>query len=166
MTSLKTLLLQGKKGQYTNECNNPITTILWHYDLNFCANIYCALFVVEQMKYCQGPKCHEYKTKDRIRGMKGDKHYETRKRIYYHDEFCDQRCLYDWMRMHGQRAVDHFGRIHEPKRTGCDSAWYKSSDWNRNSGSYDQYYFINDLLGQRIRITQQQYNDTNLTTPS
>ena len=37
------------------------------------------------MKYCQGPKCHEHRTKDRIRGPKGDKHYETRKRseFYY-----------------------------------------------------------------------------------
>ena len=35
------------------------------------------------MKYCQGPKCHEYKTKDRIRGHKGDKHYETRKNGYF-----------------------------------------------------------------------------------
>jgi len=34
------------------------------------------------MKYCQGPKCHEYRTKDRIRGPKGDKHYETRKRSH------------------------------------------------------------------------------------
>ena len=24
------------------------------------------------IKYCQGPKCHEYHTKDRIRGHKGD----------------------------------------------------------------------------------------------
>ncbi len=31
------------------------------------------------MRYCQGTMCHEYKTKDRIRGQKGDKHYETRK---------------------------------------------------------------------------------------
>ena len=22
------------------------------------------------LKYCQGPKCHQYKTKDRIKGMK------------------------------------------------------------------------------------------------
>ena len=47
------------------------------------------------MKYCQGPKCHTYTTKDRIRGSKGDKHYETRKRssMYYGDgNFCDQRC--------------------------------------------------------------------------
>ena len=35
------------------------------------------------MKYCQGPKCHTYQTKDRIRGPKGDKHYETRKNGYF-----------------------------------------------------------------------------------
>jgi len=29
---------------------------------------------MSEMKYCQGPKCHEHKTKDRIRGPKGDKH--------------------------------------------------------------------------------------------
>ena len=33
---------------------------------------------MSEMKYCQGPKCHTYHTKDRIRGHKGDKHYETR----------------------------------------------------------------------------------------
>ena len=116
------------------------------------------------MKYCQGPKCHEYKTKDRIRGSKGVKHYETRKRIYYHDEFCDQRCMYDWMRMHGTRAVDHFGRIHEPKRQDSNSAWYKDYKWI--SGGNHQHYFINDLLGERRPITEQQYNDKNLTTPN
>ena len=116
------------------------------------------------MNYCQGPKCHTYSTKDRIRGPKGDKHYETRKKTYYHDEFCDQRCMYDWMRMHGTRAVDHFGRIHEPKRQDASGAWYKHRSWR----GYDNndYYIINDLLGQRIPITQAQYNDKNLTTPN
>ena len=122
------------------------------------------------MKYCQGPICHEHKTKDRIRGPKGDKHYETRKRtsFYYgNGNFCDQRCMYEWFTMHGQRAVDHFGRIHEPKRLGCDSAWYKDCkylSWNNGDARY-QHYLVNDLLGQRIPITQQQYNDKNLTTP-
>jgi hypothetical protein len=120
------------------------------------------------MKYCQGPKCHEYKTKDRIRGCKGDKHYETRKRTYYHDEFCDQRCMYDWMRMHGTRAVDHFGRLHEAKRQDSNSAWYKDYKYHHNNGNGTTYthYFINDLLGERRPITEQQYNDTNLTTPN
>jgi hypothetical protein len=116
------------------------------------------------MKYCQGTKCHEYKTKDRIRGHKGDKHYETRKRTIYFNSFCSQQCQYDWFNKFGTRAVDHFGRIHEPKRTGCDRAWYKDYTW-RGGGNHD-HYFINDLLGQRISITQAQYNDENLTTPS
>jgi len=118
------------------------------------------------MKYCQGPKCHEYKTKDRIRGSKGDKHYETRKnKHFYNGEFCSMMCRDDWFNTFGKRAVDHFGRIHEPKRTDCDSAWYKSSDWNSNSRSYDQYYFINDLLGQRIPITKLQYDNQDLVRP-
>ena len=120
-----------------------------------------------EMKYCQGPICHEHRTKDRIRGPKGDKHYETRKRssLPYANEWCSMQCYNDWLNKFGTRAIDHFGRIHEPKRTGCDSAWYKDNQWNRTTNNYDQYYFINDLLGERRPITQQQYNDENLTTP-
>ena len=118
------------------------------------------------MKYCQGPLCHTYTTKDRIRGSKGDKHYETRKQTYYFDSFCSPRCYHDWFRKFGNNAIDHFGRTHEPKRTGCDSAWYKDNQWNRTTNNYDQYYFINDLLGERRPISQAQYNDQDLTTPS
>ena len=122
---------------------------------------------MSQLKYCQGPKCHEHKTRDRIRGPKGDKHYETRKRTYYHDEFCDQRCMYDWMRMHGTRAIDHFGRTREPKRADANSAWYKDYKYHHNNSNGTTYthYFINDLLGERRPITQQQYDDQNLRTP-
>jgi len=118
------------------------------------------------MKYCQGPKCHEYTTKDRIKGSKGDKHYETRKRssfYYLGGNACDMRCQNDWFELHGTRAVDHFGRIHEPKRTGCDSAWYKRCKWV--SADNYEHYFTNDLLGRTVSITEQQYADTNLTTP-
>ena len=123
------------------------------------------------MKYCQGPECHEHHTKDRIRGSKGDKHYATRRRssFYYgNGNFCDQRCMYDWFTLHGQRAVDHFGRIHEPKRIAADSAWYKDSKYNYNNGQGSTYthYFVNDVLGERQPITQQQYDDENLTTPT
>ena len=85
------------------------------------------------MKYCQGPKCHEYRTKDRIRGPKGDKHYETRKRssFYYLDgNCCSMQCMYDWFNKFGNLALDHFGRIHEPKRQDASGAWYKTYDWN------------------------------------
>ena len=73
-------------------------------------------------------------------------------------------CQDDWFREYGNRAVDHFGRIHEPKRVGCDSAWYKDYTW-RSGGNHD-HYFINDLLGERQPITQQQYDDTNLVRPN
>jgi len=117
------------------------------------------------MKYCQGPKCHTYTTKDRIRGSKGDKHYETRKRTYLlFDLFCDNRCWSDWFKMHGERAVDHFGRIHEPKRQDASGAWYKDYKWR--SMNNHQHYFVNDLLGERISITQQQYQDENFTQPN
>ena len=119
------------------------------------------------MKYCQGPSCHTYRTKDRIRGSKGDNHYETRKRtsMYYgNGNFCCQTCLYDWINKHIEHALDHFGRTHEPKRVGCDSAWYKYRDWR---GYHDNtYYFVNDLLGERRPITQEQYQDENFTTPN
>ena len=32
------------------------------------------------MKYCQGPNCHTYDTKDRKRGPKDNKRNETRRR--------------------------------------------------------------------------------------
>ena len=123
------------------------------------------------MKYCQGPKCHEYHTKDRIRGPKGDKHYETRKRsefYYLGGNACNMRCQDDWFKKFGEMALDRFGRIHEPKRTGCDSAWYKDYKYNYNNGSNSNYdhYFVNDLLGQRILITEQQYQDDNFTSPT
>ena len=119
------------------------------------------------MKYCQGPKCHEYKTKDRIRGSKGDKHYETRKRssfYYLGGNACDMRCQSDWFKKFGNMALDHFGRIHEPKRQDASGAWYKDYRWHHNDNH--DHYFINDLLGQRISITQQQYDDTDLVRPN
>ena len=71
------------------------------------------------MKYCQGPKCHTYETKDRIRGPKGSKRYETRRRsnfYYLGGNACDMRCQADWFRKFGEQAINHFGRIHEPKK--------------------------------------------------
>ena len=111
------------------------------------------------MKYCQGPKCHTYRTKDRIRGPKGDKHYQTRKKssFYYLDgNCCSMQCMYDWFNKFGTMALDHFGRVTEAKRVDCDGAWYKDYDW-RNDGHL--HYIKNDLLGRRISITLQQYNN-------
>ena len=118
------------------------------------------------MKYCQGPLCHTHKTKDRIRGPKGDKHYETRKRseMNYNGNFCSMICQDNWFGKFGDMAIDRFGRIHEPKRLDCDNAWYK--DYTYDYPNNTNHCFKNDLLGQRIAITEQQYNDENFTTPN
>ena len=117
------------------------------------------------MKYCQGPDCHTYETKDRIRGPKGDKHYETRKRshMYYNGNFCSLNCQNDWFQKFGNNAIDHFGRIHEPKRQDASGAWYKDYRWV-NGGNHE-HYFANDLTGQRIPITEQQYDNPSLVRP-
>ena len=116
------------------------------------------------MKYCQGTMCHQYRTKDRIRGTKGQKYYSTRRRsqFYYSDNFCSLACQNDWLTQNIENALNHFGRTTEPKRTECDNAWYKAYDWRNGN----DYYFVNDLLGQRIPITSQQYNDENFIKPN
>ena len=125
---------------------------------------------MSELKYCQGPLCHTHKTKDRIRGPKGDKNYETRKRSHLlWDLFCSMKCERDWMDKFGAQAVDHFGRIHEAKITTADSAWYKDYIWRTTETtgqSRYNHYFVNDLLGKRIPITEQQYDDKNLRRPT
>ena len=117
------------------------------------------------MKYCQGNKCHEYKTKDRIRGTKGQKYYSTRRRPnLLWNSFCSQRCADDWLIKNIERALDHFGRTTEPKKTMCDQAWYK--DYTFGYPNNSNYRFVNDLLGQRILITPEKYQDDNFTKPN
>jgi hypothetical protein len=77
-------------------------------------------------------------------------------------------CQHDWFSKFGNMALDHFGRLHEPKRTDANGAWYKDYTYkydHTNNRSNNIHYFANDLLGERRPITEQQYNDTNLRTP-
>ena len=116
------------------------------------------------MKYCQGPNCHTYKTKDRIRGPKGAKHYQTRRRTdfdYLGGNACSMNCQDDWFRKFGEQALNHFAKIVEPKKLDCDNAWYKDYDWRNGTN----HYFVNDLLGERVRITQEQYRDASFVRP-
>ena len=113
------------------------------------------------LKYCQGTCCHQYTTKDRLRGNKDNKTFQTRRRtsFYYgQGNFCSLNCQNDWFATNGERAIDHFGRLREPKRVGCENAWYKDYTWG--STNNHQHYIKNDLLGQKILITEQQYDNT------
>jgi len=120
---------------------------------------------MSQLKYCQGPKCHIYDTKDRKKGPKDNKRNETRRRssFYYLDgNACSMMCERDWYNVYGSRALDHFGRISEPKVLTKDNAWVNRRNWNHPS--QDTFYVYNYLTEERRPITQQQYNDdTNIT---
>ena len=116
-------------------------------------------------KYCQGPKCHTYMTQDRKRGMKGSKYYQTRTmgRYGYGDNnFCTLSCWTDWFMKHGTRAIDHFGRLHNPIRLTQENAWIKDYTWRRDSTGHE-HYFLNKLTNQRVPLTEAQYDDNNYT---
>ena len=117
-------------------------------------------------KYCQGPLCHTYMTKDRKRGIKGDKYYQTRTmgRYGYGDNnFCTGICQGDWWAKHGTRAIDHFGRLHNPIRLTNENAWIK--DYNGYWGDEESttYRFENKLTNERIPLTKAQYDDNDYT---
>ena len=119
---------------------------------------------MSQLTYCQGPKCHTYNTKDRKKGPKGNKRNETRRRssfYYLGGNACSMNCQDDWFRKFGEQALNHFGKIVEPKKLDCDNAWYKDYDWRNGTN----HYFVNDLLGERVRITQEQYRDESFVRP-
>ena len=85
------------------------------------------------MKYCQGPKCHTYYTKDRKRGPKGNKTNQTRRRsqflLFKQGNACSMQCERDWFDMYGERALDYFGRVTQPIVLTEDNAWRQV--WNR-----------------------------------
>ena len=104
-------------------------------------------------------------TQDRKRGMKGDKYFQTRTlgRYGYGDNnFCTNICLGDWWAKHGTRAVDHFGRLHNPIRLMPENAWIKDYRYRRDDNGYD-HYFLNKLTDERIPLTLAQYDDNNYT---
>ena len=118
---------------------------------------------MSELKYCQGPDCHTYHTQDRLKGPKGNKTYQTRRRSYLHfGEFCDNRCYNDWFRKYGTRAVDHYGRLNEAKHLTEQNAWRKSFDWD-NDYENRTYVFRNSITHETRPLTEAQYNDNNYT---
>jgi len=120
---------------------------------------------MSELKLCQGTKCHTYHTQDRLKGTKGNKTYQTRRRssFYYGGgNFCSLNCQTDWFDDFGDRAIDHFGRTTQAKHLTEDNAWYKSYDWNSN---YDNrtYVIRNGITREQRPLTEQQYNDSNYT---
>ena len=120
---------------------------------------------MSELKYCQGPDCHTYNTQDRLKGPKGNKTYQTRRRssMYYGTgNFCSMNCYNDWAETFIDRAIDHFGRLTEPKHLTEDNAWQKTYDW-RIDDRQNRYFFVNGITNERRSLTEEQYNNNNYT---
>ena len=119
---------------------------------------------MSNLKLCQGPRCHTYHAQDRLKGPKENKTYQTRRRssFYYGgSNFCSLNCQNDWFNDFGDKAINHFGRLTEPKKLTEHNAWHKTWDWN---GRDDRSYVYRNAITKETRpITEQQYNDSNYT---
>jgi len=109
-------------------------------------------------KLCQGPSCHTYDTSDRKRGPKGNKRNQTRtlgRYAYGGGNFCTLNCQNDWWELHGTQAVDHFGRIYQPKVLTSENGWRQV--WNRrhwDNNNEPRYIERNMLTGEERPLTE------------
>ena len=120
---------------------------------------------MSELKFCQGTECHTHMTKDRIKGTKGNKTYQTRRRssFYYgNGNFCSLWCQDNWFNEFGNRAIDHFGRTTKPKILTEQNAWYKSFNYRSNTDEQD-YYSYNRLTNEQRSLTKAQYDDSSYT---
>ena len=122
---------------------------------------------MSDLKYCQGPDCHLYTTQDRLKGTKPNKTYQTRRRSnlwYGNSNFCDQRCLYDWVNKYIEQGLDHFGRTTKAKHLTEDNAWIKDYDYNyRDDNPKSNWRSVNTITKEERPLTEAQYNDSNYT---
>ena len=121
---------------------------------------------MSNLKFCQGTSCHQYCTQDRLRGTKGNKTFQTRRRsgFYYgKSNFCSLNCQNDWWEIHGDNAIDHFGRLTEAKHLTEENAWVKDYDWRSNIDDSHRYYTVNKITKEQRPLTEEQYRDNNYT---
>jgi hypothetical protein len=115
--------------------------------------------------YCQGPECHTYKTQSRVRGPKGSKVLRTRfarceytpeHRSFWEDYFCDERCLYAWLKVHLNNLMLSVGIKTQPSETPVDviKESYERTDY------YNNKYIYTDTT---IKLLNEQTNDDSIT---
>jgi hypothetical protein len=108
---------------------------------------------MSEYKWCHGPNCHERRTTNRVRGVKGNKVLRTVKikpngwtRDTQWEYFCDQTCLHDFIRKHWQEFVRLHPRtecletpieVQKVKHEGYDSRWGRTPDWTETKITVD-----------------------------
>ena len=116
--------------------------------------------MARETKWCQNPKCPEKKLSNQIRGIKGNKYYQSNKANGYgNGNFCTQGCADSWCHIYMDRAIDSMGvRITEPVKVSMENAWFVDADYQYDSGGDNNwlYFLVNKLYNVRQPITKQQ----------
>ena len=96
-------------------------------------------FGMSNYNWCHGPKCHEHRTQDRIRGVKGNKVLRTRKVSFnpnasWYDSnssmnyFCSQGCQNDFWNIYGNQIRQIAPRT-EPLETSIEVEVKTYTNW-------------------------------------
>ena len=108
--------------------------------------------------WCQNPKCPNKQTRTQIRGIKGHKYYQSNKASEgYFGIACCQGCLYKWIEDNKDAFINVAGRVTKPVKLTPESSWKKEYTWRSSSDGGCQHYLENILLGEKISITEAQY---------
>ena len=74
------------------------------------------------------------------------------------------QCERDWFEVYGSRALDHFGRITEPRVLTQDNAWRKTYH-NYNHDTHEWQHCVRNYLTDEERpITREQFYNDNIIT--
>ena len=107
-------------------------------------------------EWCQNKKCPDKKTQTQIRGVKGNKYYQSNKASSYYGHWCSMGCRETWWNEHKDTCMNAVGFI-DKQVLPLDDAWFVQSDYQWNSGDCTYlYYIINKNRGIKQQITREQ----------
>ena len=109
-------------------------------------------------EWCQNKKCPDKKTQTQIRGVKGNKYYQSNKASRYYGHWCSMGCREQWWNEHKDTCMNAVGFIGK-QVLPLEDAWFVEYQYNWNSDEQEHrplYYLRNKNLGIKQQITQQQ----------
>jgi len=111
--------------------------------------------------WCQNPKCPEKKNSNQIRGVKGNKYYQSNKASGYgNGNFCTLGCYDSWANIYMDRALIALNiKLVEPVKVSMENAWFIDSEYHYDivdSESRWTYFLANKLFNIKHPITKTQ----------
>ena len=108
--------------------------------------------------WCQNSKCADKKNKAQVRGVKGSKYYQSNKVAYGYEYWCSTGCREQWWEEHRDTCIRAVGLRLKPVKLTPENAWRKDYTWRSSEDGGYKHYLENILLGERIPVTEVQYD--------